>query len=132
MVKQAHGFWRWPLIICVCASPLALAGCTSFALDDGIPNTAPPAVVVGPQDVPRPQALAKQDTGTYPSFAKRMTAANTQIGDVEAVTSQSQMEKLGAARKSGAVSEAEYQSRIAELRLLAGQHAADAEKQIAN
>ncbi|WP_137131815.1 SHOCT domain-containing protein [Rhizobium sp. FY34] len=132
MVKQAHGFWRWPLIICVCASPLALAGCTSFALDDGIPNTAPPAIVVGAKNTPRPEALAKLDTGTYPTFAKQMTAANTQIGDAEATSSQTQLEQLGAARQSGAVSEAEYQSRVAELRRLAGQHAADAEKQIAN
>jgi hypothetical protein len=132
MVMQAHRLWRLPLIICVCAAPLALAGCNSFALDDGIPNTAPSAVVVGPQNAPRPTALGKQDTGAYPTFAKPLTAANTQIGDDDATSNQSELERLAAARTSGAVSEAQYQARVAELRRLAGQHAADAEKQIAN
>lgn len=132
MVKQAHRLWRLPLIICVCATPLALAGCTSFALDDGIPDTAPPAIVVGAQDAPRPTALTRQNTGTYPTFAKPLTAANTQIGDDDATSSQAQLERLARARSTGAMSEAQYQARVAELRRLAGQHAADAEKQIAN
>ena len=132
MLKWARDVARFPLLMCVCAVPAALSGCSTFALDDGIPNTAPPAVVVGPRDAPKPVALTKQDTGTYPTFGKPMTAANTQISDAEFTTRESQLSALAASRASGAITEAEYQRRVDELRRLGSQHAADAERQIAN
>ncbi|WP_252192897.1 SHOCT domain-containing protein [Rhizobium sp. CSW-27] len=132
MVGLAPGLKRLPGIIAIMAVPLLLAGCKTFALDDGVSNAAPKAVVVGPQDAPAPVALTKKDTGTYPTFSAPLTAANTQIGDAEATTSETQLSRLAAARASGAMSEAEYQRRIAELRRLAAQHATDTESQIAN
>ncbi|SIQ79509.1 hypothetical protein SAMN05880590_107215 [Rhizobium sp. RU35A] len=131
MVGLALGLKRLPGIIAIVAVPLALAGCNSFALDNGNSTAPPKAVVVGPKDVPTPVGLTKKDTGTYPTFGQPLTAANTQIGDDEATTSQAQLSRLAAARASGAMSEAEYQRRVAELRRLAAQHASDTESQIA-
>jgi hypothetical protein len=119
-----------PLFLGVSVMPLALVGCNSFKLDDGVPNTPPQATVVGPREAPRPEALSKKDTGTYPTFAGPLTAANKQIDDSDATTAQEQMTKLAAARANGSVSEADYQARIAELRKLAADHAADTQSQI--
>ncbi|WP_377296137.1 hypothetical protein [Rhizobium sp. SGZ-381] len=130
MVELARGLRWMPLFVGMSVMPFALVGCNSFKLDDGVPNTAPQATVVGPRQVPRPQALAKSDTGVYPTFAGPLTAANTQISDAEATTAQDQMTKLAAARANGSVSEADYQARVAELRKLAADHAADTQSQI--
>ncbi|MCO5734078.1 SHOCT domain-containing protein [Rhizobium sp. SSA_523] len=132
MVKRARRCVGLPVLICVTGMPLFLSGCTNFALDDGIPNTAPPAVVVGPRTVARPVALTRLDTGTYPTFGRPLTAANTQIGDEEYTRKESQLSALAAARANGSISEAEYQRRIAALRRLASDHAGEAERQITN
>lgn len=109
-----------------------LAGCSSFALDDGIPNTAPTATVVSSRYVPAPGPVVKRDTGTYPTFDRELTAANAQIGDEEAVGSEARLSALARARADGSVSEAEYQRRLAELRRLAAEHGRDAEAAITN
>jgi hypothetical protein len=136
MLKRAQHEAGWPMVICALGMTVLLSGCSGtksmFALDDGIPNTAPPAVIVGPRTVERPQALAKLDTGTYPSLGKPLTAANTQIGDQEYTTREAQLSALASARASGAITEAEYQRRIDGLRRLANDHAAEAERQITN
>src|SRR3546814_1479234 len=116
----------------VCLSMSLLAGCSSFALDDGIPNTAPTAVVVSSAPAAAPGPVVKRDTGTYPTFDGRLTAANAQIGDEEAAGSEAQLSALASARSNGSVSEAEYQRRLAELRRLAAEHGRDAEAAIAN
>lgn len=121
-----------PAILCVGAMPILLAGCNSFALDDGIPNTAPNATVVSTRTVPAERPVGKRDTGTYPTFDRQLTAANTQIGDDEAASTEAQLTALGRARANGQVSEAEYRSRLAELRRLAAEHGAEAEAAIAN
>ncbi len=120
-----------PVILYVGAMPVLLAGCNSFALDDGIPNTAPSATVVS-TSLPAEPPMSKRDTGTYPTFDRQLTAANTQIGDDEAVSTEAQLTALGRARANGQVSEAEYRSRLAELRRLAAEHGAEAEAAIAN
>ncbi|MGF9695367.1 MULTISPECIES: SHOCT domain-containing protein [unclassified Rhizobium] len=134
MVDRTSRSVRGLVVVGILAAASQLGACSSstFALDDGIPNTAPPAIVVGSRAAPRPMALTKQNSGTYPTFGKPMTAANTQIEDAEATTSEAQLSALASARASGAVTEAEYERRVAELRRLAAEHAADAEKQIAN
>ncbi|MGE6740186.1 SHOCT domain-containing protein [Allorhizobium pseudoryzae] len=136
MLKRAQQKAGWPMVICALGLPILLSGCSGtnsfFALDDGIPNTAPPAVVVGPRSVARPEALTKLDTGTYPSLGKPLTAANTQIGDQEYTSREAQLSALASARASGAITEAEYQRRIDGLRRLASEHAAEAERQITN
>ncbi|WP_309486603.1 SHOCT domain-containing protein [Sinorhizobium sp. 8-89] len=72
------------------------------------------------------------ELATYPSVYGQKPAATQQMTDEEAVSMQSQLTALGAARKSGAISEAEYQRRLKELQLLAEQHGADTLKQIEN
>lgn len=106
------------MLMCVVAIPVGLAGCNSFALDDGIPNTSPPAIVVGPQNAPRPTALALNSTGTYPTFGKPLTAANTQIEDTQYTSAEAQLSSLSKAKARGAISEAEYQRRVNALRKL--------------
>lgn len=130
MVDLARRLHWVPLFLGMSVMPLALVGCNSFKLDDGVPNTPPQATVVGPKNAPRPEVLSKKDTGVYPTFAGPLTAANTQIGDAEATSAQDQMTKLAAARANGSVSETEYQARITELRKLAADHAADTQSQI--
>jgi hypothetical protein len=123
-----------PVIVCVGAVPFLLAGCGSntFALDDGVPNTAPAATIVTDAPPPPTTPFTKRDSGTYPTFGRTLTAANTQIGDEEAAGSEAQLTALAKARANGSVSEAEYQSRLAELRRLAAEHGRDAEAAIAN
>lgn len=132
MVERAGVLGRLPMIMCVCAWPLALAGCNSFALDSGNPRTSPQATVVGEQQAPRPMALTKQDTGTYPTFNKPLTAANTQIDDQQFTSAESQLSRLASARASGAVSEAEYQRRVNALKKLASEQGTDTERQLTN
>ena len=132
MEKLRHLIGRVPYVIGLGLLPFALAGCNSFALDDGIPDTAPTAVVVSAGPARTPSPVTKRDTGTYPTFDRQLTAANTQIGDEEAASSEARLSGLARARASGAISEREYQARVAEFRRLAAQHGADAEASIAN
>lgn len=54
----------------------------------------------------------------YPDFSKPLTSAMPQMSDEEAANQQAQLSALAARRKSGAISEAEYNRRVAELRKL--------------
>ncbi len=109
------------------ALPL-LASCDSktFALDDGIPNTAPPAVIAQANAAPAPAPIAMKNTGTYPTFDRTLVAANEQIEDSDYNKTEPRMAALARARKSGSISEAEYQRRVAEYRKLAAEHGNDA------
>lgn len=69
--------------------------------------------------------------GGYPDFSRPLTAANTQMSNEDAASLQQRLTALGAARRAGTVSEAEYQRRLAELRKLALEHGTDAQAQIA-
>ena len=133
VMEELKGRAGLPLsFLWVGALPILLSGCNSFALDDGIPNTAPQATVVSNQPAPAPGSLSKRDTGTYPTFGGQLTAANKQIGDEEAAGSEAELSALAQARANGHVSEAEYRRRLAELRRLAAEHGSDAEAAIAN
>jgi len=79
----------------------------------------PTAEIVGPRPVSDTAVSQKRDTGTYPTFSQPLTAAGTQMGDDEASTMESSLSRLGAARRNGQISEAEYKRRVAELRALA-------------
>ncbi|MET0172892.1 MAG: hypothetical protein ABW206_10860 [Agrobacterium vaccinii] len=81
----------------------------------------PTAQVVGPQRVDASPVSQKRDTGTYPTFAKPMTAALPQMENEEAGTMETTMTRLGAARRKGQISEAEYKRKVAELRALSEQ-----------
>jgi hypothetical protein len=132
MDKLRHWPSRLSLFAAVAALP-ALVGCNSksFALDDGIPNTPPPAVIVQSKTAPAPGPLTRRDTGTYPTFDRTLTAANEQIEDADYQKSEPRMAALARARKSGTISEAEYNRRVAEYRKLAAQHGQDALSDIA-
>lgn len=127
MEKLRHRLGRLALLTAVAALP-GLSGCNSksFALDDGIPNTPPPAVIVQSKTAPAPHALAKRDTGTYPTFDRTLTAANEQIEDADYQKSEPRLAALARARKNGTISEAEYNRRVAEYRKLAAEHGKDA------
>lgn len=78
----------------------ALSGCMSSDLDSG----------------PQPGVNA---TGTYPSLGKPLQSATAQMSDAEAASMGRHLEGLAKARKGGAISEAEYQRRLAALNALA-------------
>ncbi len=79
----------------------------------------PTAEIVGPRPVDENAVSRKRDTGTYPSFSAPITAAGTQMGDEEASSMESSLSRLGADRRNGRISEAEYNRRVAELRAIA-------------
>lgn len=112
---------------------LAGAGCQSST--PAVTQAATPAAlevtVEDPDNPEAPQARPTYPDG-YPNFAGSLNAANTQMSNEEASALQAQLTSLGAARKSGTITEAEYQARLAELRKLAAQHGAETQAQIAN
>ncbi|NTJ42554.1 hypothetical protein G6L28_08070 [Agrobacterium larrymoorei] len=103
----------------VCAGlPLMLAACTTpKPLVDPVHMERPKAQVVGPQRVSTAPSQ-KQSTGTFPTFAKPITAAMPQMTDDEATTMEQNLSHLAVARRKGSISEAEYKRRVAELRAL--------------
>jgi hypothetical protein len=132
MEKLRHRLGLLPLFVVVAALPF-LAGCNSksFALDDGIPNTAPPAVISQSKSAPAPRPLVKKDTGTYPTLDRTLMAANEQIEDADYEKSQPRLAALARARKAGTISEAEYNRRVVEYRKLAADHGNNALSDIA-
>ncbi len=131
MITLRHWLGRLAFLSAVAALP-GLSGCNSksFALDDGIPNTPPPAVISQLKTAPPPGALTRRDTGTYPTFGT-LTAANEQIEDADYEKSEPRMAALARARKSGQISEAEYKRRVTAYRKLAADHGTDAQANIA-
>jgi hypothetical protein len=57
----------------------------------------------------------------YPDFSKPLSSAMDQMTDEQARAQQAQLAGLAARRKSGAISEAEYQRRVKEMRALRAQ-----------
>lgn len=132
MEKLRHRIAGLTLFIAFGALPL-LSGCNSksFALDDGIPNTPPPAVVVQSKASPAPGPLTVRKTGTYPTFDPTLKAAAEQIEDQDYQKTEPRLAALARARRDGSISEAEYQRRVAEYRRLAAEHGKDALADIA-
>jgi len=127
MEKLRHATFGTPILVGLFVLPL-LSGCNSqsFALDDGIPNTPPPAVIVQSKIAPPPGPLAIRNTGTYPTFDPTLTAAAEQIEDDDYHKAEPRLAALAKARRSGSISEAEYNRRVAEYRKLAADHGKDA------
>lgn len=124
MEKLRHRIGWLPLFVGLGSMPL-IAGCNSsktFALDDGVPNTPPPAVITQSKTAPPPGPIVKRDTGTYPVFDYTLKAAAEQIEDADYQKTEPRMAALARQRKTGAISEAEYQRRVAEYRKLAADH----------
>jgi hypothetical protein len=132
MEKLRHRLGWLPLFISAGVLPV-LAGCNSksFALDDGIPNTAPPAVISQTRTAAPPGPIVQRNTGTYPTFERTLVAANEQIEDADYQKSEPRLAALARARQSGSISEAEYNRRVAEYRKLAAEHGKDALASIA-
>jgi hypothetical protein len=127
MEKLRHATFGAPILVGLFVMPL-LSGCNSqsFALDDGIPNTPPPAVIVQNKTAPAPGPLTVRNTGTYPTFDPTLTAAAEQIEDDDYHQAEPRLAALAKARRSGSISEAEYNRRVAEYRKLAAEHGNDA------
>jgi hypothetical protein len=121
-------------VIAAFVALMAGTGCQSTQPSTPAPTTVPAALEVNVEDPDNPEAAAARPTypDGYPNFAGSLSAASVQMSNEEASALQAQLTSLGAARKSGAITEAEYQSRIAELRRLAAQHGAETQAQIAN
>lgn len=107
------------------------SGC--LTVDPTTLPTAPKSVVV-PADDTLADAPVDPADGTkkkFPGFSKPLKAANVQMTDPEALQLESELSALGVARASGALTEAEYQKRLAELRKLAAEHGPETQAQIA-
>ena len=61
---------------------------------------------------------ANENRDIYPDFSKPLTSAMPQMSNEEADKQEAQLSHLAAQRKSGAISEAEYNRRVEELRKL--------------
>ena len=103
---------------------LALAGCTSKTLAQrdaelAAKRVAPTAVVVKSSNVAANQGGLQHSADGYPSFNGPLTAANVQIEDPQALDIRKQLTALGARRKSGAITQAQYDAKVAEMRKIA-------------
>lgn len=108
-------------VLSVSSLVLLLAACTTPApIVDPAHMERPKAQIVGAQPVSG-GPLQKRDTGTFPTFAKPLTAAMPQMEENEASTMEQNLTALGAARRRGQITEAEYKRRVAELRALSEQ-----------
>ncbi len=96
---------------------IVLSGCTS----------TPDVLETVEVDGRRPQV-----TGTYPSLSAPLEAAGEQMSDSEAAAIGARLEALAGARRAGAISQAEYQRRLAALRKLARTHDTEATGEIEN
>jgi hypothetical protein len=115
---------------------MALAGCMRTPEEKAAiaaRRAAPTAVVMNATkgEAPTESGLSHSRDG-YPNFGAPLTAANVQMSDEEAGNLQQKLTALGAQRETGAITEAEYQRRVAEYRKLAEQHGADTLSKIAN
>lgn len=119
------------LVMAACAPLLSGCNSQSFALDDGIPNTPPPAVITQSGAAPPPGPIVKRNTGVYPTFSPTLRAAAEQIEDDDYQKTEPRLASLARARQNGSISEAEYNRRVAEYRKLAAEHGKDAQANIA-
>ncbi|NML73805.1 SHOCT domain-containing protein [Rhizobium sp. S-51] len=112
---------------------LAAAGCTTRSNEAAKPASQAPnlEVTVADPDAPAQTVTPATSPDGYPSFSGPLTAANVQMTNEEATDLQSRLTALGAARKAGTISEAEYQKRLLALRKLAAEHGAETQAQIA-
>jgi len=103
--------------VLVAAAVVAVAGCASSDKKSVKPVSmaAPKSVVVTGQS--EPSSNYKTPDG-YPDLSKPLTAANTQMSAGDAQKQGDTLAGLAAKRKSGKISEAEYNRRIEEFRKL--------------
>jgi hypothetical protein len=121
-------------LVAVFLALMAGTACQSTPPETTQVAAAPAALQVNVEDPDNLEASGPRTTypDGYPNFAGSLNAANVQMNNEEATALQAQLTSLGALRKTGSISEAEYQVRLAELRKLAAQHGAETQAQIAN
>ncbi|MGX5666109.1 SHOCT domain-containing protein [Rhizobium daejeonense] len=114
------------------AAILLLSGCTSTKDKTAAGSSTPASleVTVDDADAPVGPTVSSTTPDGYPDFSGSLTAASVQMSNEEAGDLQRKLSSLGAARRSGAISEAEYQRRVQELRKLAAEHGAETQAQI--
>ena len=121
-------------IVPVLATCLALSACSTSS--DDLAEKGPmatPQVVTVIDGVPvNSGETGPRRTGAYPGFEKPLTSAALQMTDDEALSQEARLSALAKARKSGSISEAEYQRRAKALRDLAAQHGQQTMDEIAN
>lgn len=111
--------------LCACSTPAERQAAEAR-------KAAPKAVVVKSQSGARVGGGLPRSADGYPTFDGPLTAANVQMSNDQAKAMQAQMDALAARRHSGAISEAEYQRRVGEMRKLAATHGSDTLSEINN
>jgi len=126
---KTYRFWSALPLVAV----TVLAGCNSTPGEDFATRPLQPMPVV---HVASAGSAVTQKTATnadqYPDFSGPLTAASVQMGDDEASQMSQHLTALAHLRQTGAVSEAEYQRRLAEMQALAKNHGSDTLSQIQN
>lgn len=107
---------RFGVVLAAAALPVLLAACNTT------PETA--ASAEGTRG-------AVDRSAVYPEITGARTAATTQMSDEEAAGVSARLTALSNSRRSGAISEAEYRRRLAELQALAADHGRDTLSEIA-
>jgi hypothetical protein len=99
MLGANGGNWRFgsALALAICAQ--MLTGCSSSS------SSAARQIPVDP--------------GPYPNFSRPLSSAMEQMSDEDAKKQDAQLTALAGQRRSGAISQAEYQRRVDEMRKLA-------------
>ncbi|MCD2184526.1 SHOCT domain-containing protein [Rhizobium sp. TRM96647] len=114
---MAYDLRRLGAAVAICGTLAVAAGCTSAS------TTTTNAQAVNPG--------ADRST-TYPDITARVQAATAQMSDEEAAKISARVSGLGAQRRAGTISEAEYRRQMAEMDALAQNHGADTLNEIQN
>jgi hypothetical protein len=107
---------------------IALAGCTTpaeraaYAAKRAAPQ---PVVMKSNEGKPMDGSAAAVSANGFPDFNTPLTAANVQISDQQATDIRAQLTALGAQKKAGTITQAEYDRRVIEMRKLAANHGQD-------
>lgn len=115
-------FYRYSVVLGLVA--LTLTGCKTIAekqAEDARKRAAPTAVVMkSANGQPAAKTLEYTKDG-FPTFNGPLTAANVQIADPQALDIRNQLTAAGAARDSGALTQAQYDAKVAAMRKLAAE-----------
>ncbi len=115
-------FYRYSVVFGLVA--LTLTGCKTIAekqAEDARKRAAPTAVVMKTGKGESAVKTLEYGKDGYPTFNGPLTSANVQIADPQALDIRKQLTAAGAARDSGALTQAQYDAKVAEMRKLAAE-----------